>query len=81
MLMAAVSPPHRASPTARTVTLETHSLVGRLMDCQILAGYADQAIAMASCPENVGPVSVAREAIGKLIELLRAETGRLDGAA
>lgn len=65
----------------RTVTVETHSLVGRLMDAQILAGYADQAMAAAGCPCSAAPVSVARQAIGKLQALLRAEAGRLEGIA
>lgn len=71
----------RAANRPHTVLVETHALVGRLMDCQILAGYADQAMAMAACPENMGPVSVAREAIGKLTAILMSESGRLDGAA
>lgn len=79
--MAVATAPVRVAVRPKTVTLETHALVGRLMDCQILATYADQAMAAASCPENVGPVSVAREAIGKLLTLLRLETGRLDGLA
>jgi hypothetical protein len=65
----------------QTVIVETHVLVGRLMDCQILAGYADQAMAAAACPCSAAPVSVARSAIGKLMAILRAETGRLEGIA
>lgn len=71
----------RPASRPHLVTVETHVLVGRLMDCQILAGYADQAMAAACCPENTGPVSVARDAIAKLLTLLRNETGRLDGAS
>lgn len=74
-----VASDHRSSPTARTVTVETHALVGRLMDCQILAEYAEQSIAAVTCPCSAAPASVARQAIGKLRTLLRAETGRLDG--
>lgn len=70
-----------AAVRPRTVTVEAHALVGSLMDAQILAGYADQAMAAASCPCSAAPVSVAREAIGKLRSLLRAEAGRLEGIA
>lgn len=65
----------------RTVTVETHAMVGRLMDAQILAGYAEQAMQAACCPCSAAPVSVARSALGKLQALLRAETGRLEGIA
>lgn len=75
----AVHSSHRSSPTARTVTVEAHALVGRLIDCQILADYAASAMGAAACPENAGAVSVAREALTKLKAILRVETGRLDG--
>lgn len=65
----------------QTVTLEKSDLVGRLMDCQILAQYAEQAIRQATCPHDAAPVSVALDAIGKCLAKLRTETGRLDGAA
>lgn len=74
----AIDTPVRAPAT---VTVARHELVGRLMDCQILARYADQAMMQAACPENAAPVSVARDALGRLLTILRSEAGRLDGAA
>lgn len=62
----------------RPAVTETHTIVGRLIDCQILASYAADAISAANCPENSGPVSVAHEALDKLRAILRAETGRLE---
>lgn len=53
---------------------------GRLIDCQILAGYAEQAIQHANCPENAAPVSVASEAIGKLRSILRTLSGQFEEA-
>lgn len=63
----------------RPVMVEAHALVGRLIDCQILAGFAADAMAMANCPENAAAVSLAREALSKVQTILQSEAGRLDG--
>lgn len=77
--MAISEAPVRSAPRPRTVTIEAGPLVGRLIDCQILAGYAADAMAAAVCPETAAPVSVAREALTKLQAILRLEAGRLEG--
>lgn len=78
-LAVAPSAPRRSSPTAHVVTVERHAIVGRLIDWQILAGYAFDAIGAAHCPENSAAVDVARQALAQLQDSLRAETGRLEG--
>jgi hypothetical protein len=70
-----------APPARRPALVEKHALVGRLIDCQILAGFAADAMAMATCPENTAAVSLARDALTKLQAILRSEAGRLDRLA
>jgi hypothetical protein len=71
-----------ATRTGSTVAVRRRAdVVGTLIDCQILLGYAEQAMRQASCPENAAPVSVALDAIGVLRGKLRTVAGQLEVAA
>lgn len=68
-----------ATRTGSTVAVRQRAdVVGTLIDCQILLGYAEQAMRSASCPENAGPVDVALESLGLLRTKLRTVAGRLE---
>jgi hypothetical protein len=71
-----------AARPGRTASVQRRSdVVGSLIDCQILVGYAEQAMRSASCPENAAPVSVALSALGKLRTALRSVAGGLEADA
>jgi hypothetical protein len=68
-----------ATRTGSTVAVRQRAdVVGTLIDCQILVGYAEQAMRSASCPENAAPVSVALDTLDVLRTKLRTVAGRLE---